>query len=749
MCGSTVLCRGSFILSAAFSQKKYAQPMDKALLAMKNACFFCLLTLLACGHKKEYTTWSHYKGSPANIHYSSLAQIDTVNVKDLNVAWVYHTGDADTLHGSQMQCNPIVVDGTLYGTSPQMKLFAIDAGTGKEKWTFNPFDTTAATGENRGMFFVLNNCRGVAWWSGGKGDNRIYYTAGSNLYCINAATGKPVPTFGNGGKIDLHDGLDRDVKDLFVTATSPPVVYKDVLIMGIRVDEGAMAAPGHIRGYDVRTGKRRWVFHTIPHPGEEGYNTWDDTSAYRFIGGANAWSGFSLDEDRGTVFACTGSASYDFYGGKRTGNNLFADCLLALDAATGRRKWHFQFIHHDVWDKDVPSPPALVRVKKSGNWIDAAAVATKTGFLYFFDRETGTPVYDIVETAVPSVSDLKGEKLSPTQPVPAMPASFMRQGFADGDINPYLSDSSYADIKKRLASYKHSSVFEPISLQGTVVFPGTDGGAEWGGPTYDPETGLLYVNANEMPWVFQAVDLSDTPQAAENNEQAGKRLYQSNCMGCHGAERQGSGNYPSLIGIEKKYKPEAFHALIQTGRRMMPAFKQLNDNEREAIASYVLNILASKSKAFAAAKKDEHFQLPYTITGYNKFLSKEGLPAIAPPWGTLNALDVNTGRYVWKQPLGNDTAVKGAKGATGTENYGASVVTKGGLLFIAASKDGKFRAFNKRTGRLLWETNLPAAGFATPAVYERGGKEYVVIACGGGKMKTKSGDSYVAFALEK
>lgn len=722
--------------------------ISKTFFSVKTvSTFYLVLLLIACGHKDEYNSWSHYKGSSGNIHYSSLAQIDTANVKGLQMAWVYHTGDADTLHGSQIQCNPIVVDGVLYGTSPQMKLFAIDAATGKEAWTFNPFDTTTATGENRGMFFVLNNCRGVAYWSDGHSDKRIYYTAGSNLYCINAVTGKPVFSFGVEGKLDLHEGLDRDVKDLFVTATSPPVVYKDILIMGIRVDEGAMAAPGHIRGFDVRTGKRLWIFHTVPHPGEEGYNTWDDSSAYQFIGGANAWSGFSLDEKRGTVFACTGSASYDFYGGKRTGNNLFADCLLALDAATGKRKWHFQFIHHDVWDKDVPSPPALVRVEKSGTWIDAAAVATKTGFVYFFDRETGKPVYDIAEKSVPSVSDLSGEKLSPTQPVPVAPASFMRQGFTERDINPYLPDSSYADIKKRLASYKHSSVFEPISLQGTVVFPGTDGGAEWGGPTFDPETGLLYINANEMPWVFQAVDISNKPQTAENNEQAGKRLYQNNCMGCHGTDRQGSGNYPSLIGIEKKYNEQAFFALVQSGRRMMPAFKQLNDNEREAIATYVLNITAGKSKAFAAAKKDERFQLPYTITGYNKFLSKEGLPAIAPPWGTLNALDVNSATYVWKIPLGNDTAAKGAKGPTGTENYGASVVTKGGLLFIAASKDEKFRAFNKRSGQLLWETALPAAGFATPAVYELRGKQYIVIACGGGKMKTKSGDSYVAFAL--
>lgn len=704
------------------------------------------ILLFACHSKRDFANWSHYKGSPENVQYSSLSQIDTVNVKDLAVAWVYHTGDADSLHHSQIQCNPIVVDGLLYGTSPQMKLFALDAATGKEKWVFDPFDTTGI-GEKKGAFFVLNNCRGVTYWSDGKEDKRIYYTASSNLYCINALNGKIVRSFADGGRLDLHNDLDREVKNLFVTATSPPVVYKDNLIIGTRVDEGPMAAPGHIRSYDVRTGKRRWIFHTIPHPGEEGFNTWDDSTAYKFTGGANAWSGFSLDNERGILFAPIGSASFDFYGGKRTGDNLFADCLLALDAETGKRKWHFQFIHHDVWDRDLSSAPALVRVKKNGSWIDAAAVTTKMGFVYFFDRETGKPLYDIVEKAVPAVSELKGEELSPTQPFPTAPASFMRQQFSEKDINPYLSDSSSADVKKRLATYRYGNPFEPLSLQGTVVFPGLDGGAEWGGPSFDPKTGLLYINANEMAWVLQAVDISQLPAKVENYEQAGRRLYRNHCMGCHGPERQGAGNYPSLVGVEKKYNAAAFHALIQSGRRMMPAFKQLNENEREAIASFVLNREKDKAKPFAAVKKDERYQLPYTIAGYNKFLSKEGYPALAPPWGTLNALDVNTGKYVWRKTLGHDATVKNAKEPTGTENYGASVVTKGGLLFIAATKDGKFRAFNKRNGQLLWEVSLPAPAFATPAVYEQNGKQYVVIACGGGKLNTTSGDSYVAFAL--
>lgn len=704
--------------------------------------FLCLL--FACRQKKSYTTWAAVKGSPEGLHYSSLAQIDTANVGQLQVAWEYHSGDADTVHRSQIQCNPIVVDGTLYGTSPQMKLFALNALTGKEKWGFNPFDSLGA---DKRMFFILNNCRGVAYWSDGNDDKRIFYTAGSNLYAVNATTGKPVASFGNGGRIDLHEGLDRDVKDLFVTATSAPAVFKDLLITGTRVDEGPAAAPGHIRAYDVRSGKLRWIFHTVPHPGEYGYESWEDGEAYKFIGGANAWSGFTVDEERGILFAPIGSASYDFYGGRRKGANLFANCLVALDAATGKRLWHFQTVHHDVWDRDLSSPPALVRIKKEGGPVDALALTTKTGFVYLLERETGKPVYPVEERPVPTVSGLAGEKLWTTQPFPAKPAPFVRQRMTQADVNPYLSDSSYADVQKRLAVYKHDNLWNPPSLEGTVVFPGLDGGAEWGGPTYDPETNRLYVNANEMAWVITAVEVKAAATAKVNFEQAGKQLYTANCMGCHGPERQGSGNFPSLVDAEKKYTQEAFDALLQSGRRMMPAFKQLGTEEREAIASFVLSQKEAKRKPFLFVQKPNAAGLPYSITGYNKFLSKEGYPALAPPWGTLNALDVNTGEWVWKRPLGNDTAFKKAGAETGTENYGASVATAGGLLFIAATKDGKFRAFNKRTGALLWTYSLPAPAFATPSVYEADGKQYVVIACGGGKLGTKSGDSYVAFAL--
>ncbi|MBE7179368.1 MAG: PQQ-binding-like beta-propeller repeat protein, partial [Mucilaginibacter polytrichastri] len=435
-----------------------------------GSIFVLLLPVFfSCGRKPKSGDWAVYKGSNEGLNYSALAQIDTDNVKRLKPVWEYHTGDADTVHHSQIQCNPLVIDGVLYGTSPQLKLFAIDAATGKEKWQFNPFDTISTA--NKALYFILNNNRGVTYWNGGEKDKRIFYVAGSAMYAINAITGKPVQEFGENGSVDLHIGLDRDVKDLFVTATSPPVIYKNLLIIGSRVDEGAQASPGHIRAYDVRTGRLKWIFHTIPHPQEAGYTSWDDPNAYKFIGGANAWSGLTLDEKRGIVFASTGSASYDFYGGKRTGDNLYANSLIALDAETGKRKWHFQYLHHDVWDRDLSSPPALITMKKDGQKIDAVALTTKTGFLYFFERENGKPVYKIEERPVPHTSELEGEKLSATQPFPTFPAPFMRQIFREQDINPFLPDSSRADIRKRLLSYKNDSMYNPISFQGTVVFP--------------------------------------------------------------------------------------------------------------------------------------------------------------------------------------------------------------------------------------------------------------------------------------
>ena len=723
---------------------------NKNLVIKSILSIFCVSLIFSCSTpQKEYTTWEVYNGGKEGMKYSSLTQVDTSNVSQLQVAWTYNTGDADTLNGSQIQCNPIIVDGVLYGVGPQMKLFAIDALTGKEKWVFDANAKTRHDG-NRKAFHTMINSRGVAYWTDGKEDKRIFFTAGSNTFAIDANTGDPIKTFADNGSIDLHNDLGRDVKDLFVVNTSPGVIYKNLIILGTRVDEAPPSAPGHIRAYNIVTGKLQWIFHTIPQPGEFGYETWEDKDAWKHIGAANTWSGFSLDEKRGILFAPTGSAAYDFYGGKRKGSNLFANCLLALDAATGKRIWHFQFMHHDLWDKDLPTPPALITLTKDGKQIDAVAQTTKNGMVYVFERETGKPIFDIDEVPVDTVSYLVGEKVWPTQPIPQKPAPFVRQTITENDINPYLSDSVQAQLKRDLNSYRHGNMFMPPGTTPSIILPGYDGGGEWGGPAFDPQTGMLYVNANEMAWIMKMNENKIELPKKESWLQAGERLYKQSCLVCHGADRKGTGNNPTLINIKSKYKPEEFIGLVTNGRRMMPAFKQLREEEVNALASYILEIKAEHSQEFkvGVTKIDTVNFMPYKMAGYNKFLSPDGYPAISPPWGTLSAINLNTGEFVWKTTLGEYEELK-ARGVppTGTENYGGPVVTAGGLVFIAASSDSKFRAFNKATGKIVWEYQLPASGFATPAVYELNGKQYIVIACGGGKLRTKPGDAYVAFAL--
>lgn len=695
---------------------------------------------------KIYTTWQQYGGNKESNHYSSLTQIDTSNVSQLQVAWTYHTGDADSM--TQIQVNPIIIDSLLYGLSPKLKLFALNAATGKEQWIFDPMNDTSEEAKRPG-FFSLNVSRGVTYYTDGKADKRIFYSANSQLYCVDAVNGVLVKSFGNNGKVDLHNDLGRDVSSLHVSSTTPGIIYKDLIIIGTSVSEEAAAAPGFIRAYDVHTGKLRWIFHTIPQPGEFGYDTWDDKDAWKHIGGVNVWSGFSLDEKQGILFAPTGSASYDFYGGKRTGNNLFANCVLALDAATGKRIWHFQTVHHDVWDRDLPTAPVLVTITKDGKKIDALAQTTKSGFIFLLDRKTGLPVYPVNEVAIPSQSELTGERLSPTQPIPSFPKTFARQSLTEKDLNNLVTDSSYQEIKKKLAGYHADNMFDPPSKEGTVIFPGFDGGAEWGGPAYDPSTNILYVNANEMPWVLTMVDVKDKAKKSETNLEAGHRLYNVNCMNCHGEQEKGGGNYPDISSINRKYSEAQFAQLVSSGRRRMPAFNQLSKVEIHALASFILDNKKEQTKKFIGpgVADDPWFHLPYTSTGYNKFLTKEGYPAVKPPWGTLNAINLNTGEFIWKDTIGDYPELK-AKGIhSGTENYGGPAVTAGGLLFIAATSDAKIRAFNKRTGKLLWEADLPAAGFATPSVYEVNGKEFLVIACGGGKLHKPTGDAYVAFAL--
>jgi quinoprotein glucose dehydrogenase len=703
-----------------------------------------------------YTGWPAYAGSKEGNRYSSNEEINLSNVKQLKQVWTYSTHDKDTANRSQNQCNPIMVDGVLYGTSPKLKLFALDAATGAQKWLFDPAkEDTTNNGDPMAYYKVS---RGVIYWQDHTGDQkRIFYSVGAKTFAIDVQTGKPVRSFGKGGFIDLTKNLGRETKS-FVAGTTPGVVYKDLFIVGTRVAESADAAPGHIRAYDAVTGKLRWIFHTIPHPGEKGYETWKDTAAWKKFGGANSWAGMALDEKRGIVYIPTGSVGGDFYGGFRKGKNLFSNTLLALDAATGKLKWHFQVVHHDLWDRDLSANPNLVTINHNGKQVDAVAQITKHGYIFMFDRTNGEPIFPIVEKPVPTLA-LPGEQAWPTQPIPTLPQPFARQMFNPEDVTD-LSPETHQDMMQKYNQVKNRLMFTPPSKAGGWIFPGFDGGGEWGGAAVDAETKIMYVNSSEMPWaqVMIAVPKSTGDQSLKG---IGQMIYNKNCLACHGPELKGNGtSYPSLVNIGEKYKEDQVSQIIANGRNMMPSFKQIAPADKKALLAFLLKLPDEKAAKVVAkepvadrtesTKQEKKLvdEIPYTMTGYNRFVDKDGYPGIKPPWGTLNAIDLTSGKLLWKVPLGEyPELTKRGIPVTGTENYGGPLVTKGGLIFIAATKDEKIRAFDKKTGKVLWEAQLPAAGYATPATYSIDGKQYVVIACGGGKIGSKSGDEYVCFGL--
>ncbi|MBI4165297.1 MAG: PQQ-binding-like beta-propeller repeat protein [Acidobacteria bacterium] len=678
-----------------------------------------------------YTEWKVYHGSPESIHYSNLNQINRDNVHKLAVAWTFDTGDA--FKGSELQCNPVIAHGVLYATSPKARLFALDAATGKVRWIFDPYHGE----KNSGLYRI----RGITYWEWGK-DRRIFYAVRQYLYAINATTGKPVKSFGKDGRIDLREGLGRNPETVTVSINTPGIIYKDLLIMGSLVSEDLPAAPGDIRAIDVRTGKLRWIFHTIPHPGELGYETWPK-DAWTYIGGANNWAGMSLDEKRGLVFVPTGSAAFDFYGGNRIGDNLFANTLLALKAETGERVWHFQGVRHDTWDRDFPAPPTLVTVRRDGRLIDAVAQPTKSGHLYVFERETGKPLFPIEYRKVPP-SQVEGEVLAETQPLPLKPAPFARQEFTR-DMIMRRTPETYGALLDWFDKVQNGGQFNPLSYRGSFIFPGCDGGAEWGGAAFDPETGVIYVNSNEMVFVMK---IAERPVIGQRS--TGRRAYASQCASCHREDMKGTPpEFPSLVKIGEKLSQAEIARIIREGRGRMPNFSHLGTDGIAAVTQF---LSTGEDKEYTApAGPLPAYWTKYTFGGYNKFLDKDGYPGFVPPWGTLNAINLDTGEYVWKIPFGEfpELAAKGLTN-TGSENYGGAIVTAGGLLFIGATDhDRKFHAFDKLTGKLLWEATLPAAGNATPAMYEIKGRQYIVIAAGGGKWGEPSGGSYVAFALPK
>ncbi|MCB1123310.1 MAG: PQQ-binding-like beta-propeller repeat protein, partial [Verrucomicrobiae bacterium] len=679
----------------------------------------------AC-HKKESSRnaagadWANYLGHPNSSQYSTLDQINRSNVGELEVAWTFDTGDK-----AMYQTNNLVVDGIVYTASPRSRIFALDGATGEALWNFDPDQIHAdlADRDQRGLMF---------WQDGEK--KYLLTMKGSYLYTLDAKTGELVKTFGQGGWIHLGEQLDvEDTPNVYLN--TPGYIYRDMIIIGTNVAEDV---PGAVRAFDVRTGERKWIFHTLPRPGEFGSETWPK-GYFDKTGGASDWSGLAIDTERGIVYLSTETAGPDFYGEDRYGQNLFANSVVALDADTGKRLWHQQLVHHDLWDMDLPQPPTLLTVTHDGKRRDIVAQGTKMGLLFAFDRVTGEPLWPIEERPT-EPSRIPELRVWPTQPFPTKPPALIRQRYTDQD---YSNISPKAELITRdvISQSGNYGPFPPPSLEQVIMFPGPDGGMEWGGAAADPD-GILYVNVNEMPWFYQLIPTQQTSGTRLSN---GELLYRVNCASCHGLDRTGNlaGGFPNLSDVSTRLTREVVTQFIVNGGGRMPAFDRLAKNDKEAILDFLFGVPTPVSRRVS---RDD--LPPYVFRGFQRWFDDEGYPAIKPPWGTLNAVDLNTGTIKWKVPLGEfkELTERGIP-ITGTENYGGPVVTAGGLIFIGATADGKFRVFDKETGEILKELDLPFDGNATPSTYLANGKQYVVISCGNAKKKPVHGGILVAFSL--
>ena len=724
--------------------------------------------------RQDRRTWKDYGGGTDNARYVTLEQITKSNVSGLTPVWTYPTRDDFSYVFS-----PVIVDNLMYVLARNTALVALDATTGKEVWVHENLQGIAPRGINY-------------WESGDRKDRRLLFQRNHQLEALDALTGKPVLTFGQDGAVNLREGFaGRDPSTIGrVQSSTPGKIFENLILLGSATGENYLATPGDLRAYDVVTGKEAWRFRTIPHPGEFGYDTWPK-DAYKYVGGTNTWGEITVDAARGIAYFPTGSPTYDYYGADRPGANLFGTSLVALDARTGKRLWHFQMVHHDLWDYDNCAAPQLTTIRRGGKTIDVVAQAGKTGFLYVFDRVTGEPIWPIEERPVPK-SDIPGEQAWPTQPYPTAPPPFAAQTLSSDDVNPYvLSPAEQDEWRKRIANARNQGLFTPPALIDTIAIPGANGGANWGNTAAHPTNGTVYVQSINVPSIYR-LSLEEPARAGGPGRGGappaaiaqGQALYVERCQSCHGPDLRGTGTLPSLVDVTGRLSPDALREVISGGRQAMPPFRDFTNVQMEAVIAYLGSAGPGRGGRGAAAPAPSlggpvvasggapgarpggrggggMVGAPYP-TGIDapavRYYTGYGLSntIVKPPYSTLTAYDLNAGTIKWQVRTGDEPRAA-AQGATDTgviSQRSGIITTATGLLFHAG-EDGKVRAHDVETGKVLWTATLPAGSRGGPAMYEVNGRQYLVVNASqtpqggrGAAVRFTGPRAYVAFALK-